>query len=34
MEVAAAQIPQNGVGEGDVYNWLTTTQIGGDVNPV
>jgi hypothetical protein len=31
MEVAAAQIPQSGVGEGDVYNWLTTTQIGGDV---
>jgi hypothetical protein len=31
MEVAAAQIPQSGVGEGDVYNWLTTSQIGGDV---
>jgi hypothetical protein len=31
MEVAGAQIPQSGVGEGDVYNWLTTTQIGGDV---
>jgi hypothetical protein len=31
MEVAAAQIPQSGVGEGDVYDWLTTTQIGGDV---
>ncbi len=31
MDVAAAQIPQSGVGEGDVYNWLTTTQIGGDV---
>ncbi len=30
MEVAGAQIPQSGVGEGDVYNWLTTTQIGGD----
>jgi hypothetical protein len=31
MEVAEAQIPQSGPGEGDVYNWLTTTQIGGDV---
>jgi hypothetical protein len=31
MEVADAQIPRNGVGEGDVYNWLATTQIGGEV---
>lgn len=31
MEVAGAQIPQSGVGEGDVYNCLTTIQIGGDV---
>jgi hypothetical protein len=31
MEVAGAQIPRSGPGEGDVSNWLTTTQIGGDV---
>jgi len=30
-EVVAAQTPQIGPGEGDVWNWLTTTQIGGDV---
>jgi hypothetical protein len=26
-----AQIPTTGVGESDVYRWLPTTQIGGDV---
>jgi hypothetical protein len=31
MEIAEAQIPQSGPGEGDVLNWLTTIQIGGDV---
>ncbi len=31
MEVVEAQIPQAGLGEGDVAEWATTTQIGGDV---
>lgn len=30
-EVLDAQTPQMGAGEGDVWNWRTTTQIGGDV---
>ena len=30
MEVLAAGTPQQGVGESDVFNWMTTTQIGGD----
>jgi hypothetical protein len=31
MEVMAAQTPPIGPGEGDVYDWLTTVQVGGDV---
>lgn len=31
MRVLEAQVPTSGPGEGDVYDWLTTTQIGGDV---
>ena len=31
MDVAEAKIPPIGPGEGDVYGWLTTVQIGGDV---
>jgi len=31
MEVYAAQTPAFGPGFGDVFRWLTTTQIGGDV---
>jgi hypothetical protein len=31
MRVAEAQTPTTGPGESDVYNWLTTVQIGGDV---
>src|SRR5258708_1762580 len=30
-EVEYAQIPTTGAGESDVYNWLPTTQIGGEV---
>jgi hypothetical protein len=30
MEVREAAEPTMGMGEGDVYNWATTTQIGGD----
>jgi len=30
MEVAEAQIPISGPGESDVYDWLTTQQVGGD----
>jgi hypothetical protein len=30
MEVTEAAEPAMGIGEGDVYNWATTTQIGGD----
>jgi hypothetical protein len=30
MEVAEAQIPTSGPGESDVYDWLTTRQVGGD----
>jgi hypothetical protein len=28
--VLEAQVPNQGIGEGDVYDWLPTTQIGGD----
>lgn len=31
MELDEAQIPTLGAGESDVYRWLTTVQIGGDV---
>jgi hypothetical protein len=31
MQVAEAQIPPIGPGESDVYRWLTTVQVGGDV---
>jgi len=31
MQVAEAQIPPIGAGESDVYRWLTTVQVGGDV---
>jgi hypothetical protein len=31
MEVYAAQTPASGPGFGDVFRWLTTNQIGGDV---
>jgi len=31
MQILEAQVPTSGPGEGDVYDWLTTTQIGGDV---
>lgn len=31
MEVMEAQTPPIGPGEGDVYDWLTTVQVGGDV---
>jgi hypothetical protein len=30
MEVAEAQMPTSGPGESDVYDWLTTRQVGGD----
>jgi hypothetical protein len=30
MEVLAAGVPNQAMGEGDVSNWMTTTQIGGD----
>jgi len=30
MDVMEAQIPDQSVGEGDVYDWMDTTQIGGD----
>jgi hypothetical protein len=31
LEVESAQIPPIGPGESDVYEWLTTIQVGGDV---
>jgi hypothetical protein len=31
LEVESAQVPSVGPGHGDVYNWLTTVQVGGDV---
>ena len=31
MGVMDAQTPTTGAGEGDVYRWLTTVQVGGDV---
>jgi hypothetical protein len=31
MEIDEAQIPTLGAGESEVYRWLTTVQIGGDV---
>jgi len=31
MEIAQAQTPPIGPGESDVYRWLTTVQVGGDV---
>jgi hypothetical protein len=31
MRIAEAQIPPIGPGESDVYRWLTTVQVGGDV---
>jgi hypothetical protein len=31
MEILSAQTPQSGPGESDVFDWLTTIQIGGDV---
>jgi hypothetical protein len=31
MQIAEAQIPPTGAGESDVYRWLTTVQVGGDV---
>jgi hypothetical protein len=31
MRIAEAQIPPTGPGESDVYRWLTTVQVGGDV---
>ena len=31
MRIAEAQIPPIGPGESDVYDWLTTVQVGGDV---
>lgn len=31
MEVSAAQTPPIGPGESDVFRWLTTIQVGGDV---
>jgi hypothetical protein len=31
MRIAEAQIPPIGPGESDVYRWLTTLQVGGDV---
>jgi hypothetical protein len=31
MRVAEAQVPLSGTGETEVYRWLTTVQIGGDV---
>jgi hypothetical protein len=30
MDIAEAALPDSGPGEGDVPNWLDTTQIGGD----
>lgn len=30
MDVLYAGVPDQGLGEGDVSNWMTTTQIGGD----
>jgi hypothetical protein len=31
VEIEQAQIPTSGPGESDVYDWLTTVQVGGDV---
>ena len=31
MEILSAQTPTIGAGESDVYRWLTTVQVGGDV---
>jgi len=31
LEVEFAQIPSSGPGESDVYDWLTTVQVGGEV---
>jgi hypothetical protein len=31
MQVIEAQTPKFGAGEGEVFRWLTTVQIGGDV---
>jgi hypothetical protein len=31
MRIAEAQVPLSGTGETEVYRWLTTVQIGGDV---
>jgi hypothetical protein len=31
LEVESAQTPKTGPGESDVYDWLSTTQVGGDV---
>jgi hypothetical protein len=31
MRIAEAQIPTSGPGESDVYRWLTTVQVGGEV---
>jgi hypothetical protein len=31
LEVQQAQIPTTGAGESDVYDWLSTQQVGGDV---
>jgi hypothetical protein len=31
MRIAEAQVPPSGTGETEVYRWLTTVQIGGDV---
>jgi hypothetical protein len=31
MQIAEAQIPTSGPGESDVYRWLTTVQVGGEV---
>lgn len=30
MQINEAQLPNTAPGESDVYNWLTTTQVGGD----
>lgn len=31
LEIESAQVPPIGPGESDVYNWLTTVQVGGEV---
>jgi hypothetical protein len=31
MEILSAQTPRSGPGESDVFDWLTTIQVGGDV---